>query len=64
MGTLRQERHIIDMELKRRKLDHKVMKEKHQREREHEQHEYRMLQMRIMAMSRMPQAASAMMSSH
>jgi hypothetical protein len=67
MGLQKHERAIIELDLKRQRLDHKVMKEKHQREREHEIHEYRMLQMQMRmellkkqsALS--PAAAAAMM---
>jgi hypothetical protein len=60
LGTQKHERAIVELELKRRKMDHRAMKEQHQREREREQHEYRMMQMRIM-MSRNQQVASTMM---
>jgi hypothetical protein len=48
LGVQKHERAIVELELKRCKMDHKAMKEQHQREREREQHEVRMMQMRIM----------------
>jgi hypothetical protein len=51
LGMQKHERAIGEQELKRRKLERKVMEQQHQREREREQHEFRMLQMR-MIMSR------------
>jgi hypothetical protein len=60
LGTQKHERAIIELELKRRKLENKAMEKQHQREREREQHEFRMMQMR-MRMSQNPQAAPGMM---
>jgi hypothetical protein len=51
LEVLRADKHdrlVAQQELKRRKLDHKLLEAKHQREREREQHEFRMLQMRMM----------------
>lgn len=42
------ERTIATNDLKRRKLEHKLLEAQHRREREREQHELRMLQMRLM----------------
>ena len=58
LGTQKHERALGEQELKRRKLEQKVIERQHQREREREQHqreverereqhEYRMLQMRM-----------------
>ena len=47
LGAQKHERAIGEQELKRRKLEQKVMERQHQREREREQHEYRMMQMCI-----------------
>jgi hypothetical protein len=50
IDSLRAQKHervIVQHDLKRRKLDHKVMEAQHQREHEREQHEYRMMQMRM-----------------
>lgn len=44
------ERAMGELELKRLKLDNKVMEKRHQRECEREQHEFRMMQMRMMMM--------------
>jgi hypothetical protein len=44
----KRDRLVAQQELKRRKLDHKLLEAQHQREREREQHEFRMLQMRLM----------------
>jgi hypothetical protein len=59
LGTQKHKRAIGELELKRRKLENKALKKKHQREREHEQHEFRMMQMRMM-MSQGQQAAAGM----
>lgn len=48
LGAQKHERAIGELELKRRKLEHKAMEKQHQRERECEQHEFRMMQMRMM----------------
>ena len=61
LGTQKHERALGEMELKRRKLENKVMEKQHQREREREQHEFRMMQMRIM-MSQSRQTAPTMQS--
>ena len=53
------ERMIANQELKRRKLDHKLLEAQHQREREREQHELRMLQMRMMMDGQRATGASA-----
>jgi hypothetical protein len=60
LGTQKHERHIGELELKRRKLEHKAMEKQHQREREREQHEFRMMQMRMM-MSQNQQAMPRLM---
>ena len=44
LGAQKHERAIGELELKRRKLEHKAMEKQHQRE----QHEFRMMQMRMM----------------
>jgi CO dehydrogenase/acetyl-CoA synthase beta subunit len=48
LGTQKHERAIGELELKRRKMEHKAMEKQHQREREREEHEFRMLRMRLM----------------
>ena len=48
LGAQKHERAIGELELKHRKMDHKVMEKQHQREREHELHEFHMLQMWLM----------------
>ena len=60
LGTQKHERVLGEQELKRRKLEHKVMEKQHQREREREQHELRMLQMQ-MVMSQNSQGAPVVM---
>lgn len=60
LRTQKHERFLVELELKRRKLDNKAMEKQHQREREREQHEYRMMQMRIM-MSQNQQSAVGVM---
>ena len=56
LGTQKHERAIGELELKRRKLDHKAMEKQHQREREREQHEFRMMQMRMIMSQNRPSA--------
>lgn len=45
----RHERALGEQELKRRKLDQKLLEKQHQRERERDAHEYRMMQMQMQA---------------
>jgi len=54
LGTQKHEWVLVELELKRRKLEHKTMEKQHQcererdqREHEHEQHEVHMLEMRL-----------------
>ena len=49
LGTQKHEQVLVELELKRCKLEHKMMEKQHQREREHEheQHEVHMLEMRL-----------------
>lgn len=60
LGMQKHERAIGELELKRRKLENKVMEKQHQREQEREHHEYRMLQMRVL-LSQNPQAVPGTM---
>jgi hypothetical protein len=64
IGTLKHERMIGELDLKRLKLENQALEKRHQREREREQHEFRMMQMQLM-ISQNPQAAAsaAMMQS-
>src|SRR5712672_2541219 len=54
LGTQKHEQALGEQELKRRKLEQKVIERQHQceHEREREQHEYRMLQMRMVMLQR------------
>ena len=56
LGTQKHKRAIGELELKRRKLDHKVMEKQHQHEREREQHEFRMMQMQMIMSQNRPSA--------
>jgi hypothetical protein len=62
LGTQKHERVIGEQELKRRKLENRILERKHQREREHEEHEFRMMQLR-MAMSQGDRGTSMMLQS-
>src|SRR6266852_575213 len=48
LGAQKHERAIGELELKRRKMDHKAMEKQHQREHKHKLHEFHMLQMQLM----------------
>ena len=48
LGTQKHERAIGELELKRHKLENKVMEKQHQCERERKQHEFCMLQLWLM----------------
>ena len=62
LGTQKHECVIGELELKRRKLDNKMIEKQHQCERECKQHEFRMMQMQMM-MSQNQQAAPMVMQS-
>ena len=60
IGTLKHERMIGELDLKRLKLENQALDKRHQREHEREQHEFRMMQMQLM-ISQNPQAAASVM---
>jgi hypothetical protein len=60
LGTQKHERAIVELELKRRKLENRAMEKQHQREREREEHEFRMMQMRIRMAQSQPAAPGMM----
>jgi hypothetical protein len=61
VGTLKHERMIGELDLKRLKLENQALEKRHQREREREQHEFRMMQMQLMISQNPRAAASAAM---
>ena len=52
LGAQKHERALVQMELKRRKLEQKELEERHRRKQQHEEHEYHMMQMRVMIAQR------------
>lgn len=63
LGAQKHERAIIELELKRRKLEQKALEKKHAREREHEQHEYRMARMQMLLAQNQQGASTSVRSS-